>query len=90
MEQDTQFCPICSKSVESSARYPRYLCGECASKAKSKDGRLLKFFNADLSGGFIAQYADTGTSYPGHECYIDEIPCFADEARFGGIVIQPL
>jgi len=71
-------------------RYPRYLCEECASKAKSKDGRLLNFFNADLSGGFIAQYADTGHPYLGHECYIDEILCYADEARFGGIVIQPL
>ena len=90
MTQNTQSCPICSRPVEPSARYPRYLCEVCASKAKSKDGRPLKFSNADLSGGFIAQYADTGYPYPGHECYIDEIPCYADEARFGGIVIQPL
>ena len=24
-----------------------------------------------------------------HECYVNGIKCHADEARFGGIVIQP-
>jgi hypothetical protein len=88
--QNQQFCPICHKSVLFFPRYPRYLCVECASKAKSKDGRLLKFSNIDMTGGFIAQYADTGQSYPSHECYIDGIPCYADEHHFGGIVIQPI
>lgn len=90
MLQATQLCPICSKSVEPSARYPQYLCRECASKARSKDGRALIFSNAYLSGGFAAKYADTGETYPGHECYIDDIHCYADEARLGGIVIQPI
>jgi len=43
-----------------------------------------------MTGGFIAEYEDTGESYPSHECYVDGIPCYADEGRFGGIVIQPL
>jgi len=90
MSSNTQTCPICHQSVPPFARYPRYLCLECASRAKSKDGRLLKFSNIDTSGGYIAEYADTGESYPSHECYVDGIPCHADEGHFGGIVIQPI
>ena len=54
----------------------------------SVDGRLLKFGNVDISGGFKARYADTGEEYPSHECFIDEVKCHADEAHFGGIVIE--
>jgi predicted amidophosphoribosyltransferase len=90
MPQNHQRCPICQKPVHPSERYPRYLCSECTARAKSLDGRLLKFFNESFSGGFIAQYAVTGESYPSHECYVDGIPCHADEHYFGGIVIQPI
>jgi hypothetical protein len=41
-----------------------------------------------LSGGYAARYADTGEPYSSHACYIDGLPCWADEARFGGIVIE--
>jgi len=90
MPNATQPCPICSSQVPASERYPRYVCRDCAARAKSKDRRALSFFNESLSGGFAAQYADTGEPYPSHECYVDGILCFADEARFGGIVIQPV
>ena len=48
----------------------------------------LLFFNESISGGYLAKYADTGESYPSHDCYIHGIKCYADEHRFGGIVIQ--
>jgi hypothetical protein len=48
------------------------------------------FSNVGLSGGFAAQYADTGAVYLSHECFIRGIPCRADEAHFGGIVIQTI
>lgn len=70
------------------ARYPRYVCATCAAKARSADGRPLRFFNLSLSGGFGAEYADTDEPYDGSICYIDGVKCLADEARFGGIVIQ--
>ena len=43
-------------------------------------------------GGFIAYYADSNQIeiYPSHRCFIDGISCYADEARFGGIVIEAL
>ena len=84
----SQQCPICSKDVQPNARYPRYVCVACASRAASSDGRLLDFSNVDISGGFVARYSDTGELYLHHECFIDAVKCHADEARFGGIVIE--
>ncbi len=85
---DPQKCPICGVKVERSSRYPRYVCRECAARARSIDGRPLEFSNADAFGGFVARYRDSGAEYSSHECYVDGVPCYADEARFGGIVIQ--
>ena len=85
-----QQCPICSADVTKNARYPRYLCRVCAAKAQSADGRPLRFSNVGLSGGFCAKYVDTGEEYPSHECFVSGVRCHADEARFGGIVIEAL
>jgi len=83
-----QRCPICSVVVGPHARYPRYVCGACAAAARSADGRPLSFVNADVSGGYRAEYADTREPYGSHECFVRGVRCWADEARFGGIVIQ--
>jgi hypothetical protein len=83
-----QGCPICKAAVRPYPRYPRYVCRKCAERVRSSDGRPLEFFNRDLSGGFVARYADTRKAYRGHDCFIDGVRCYADEAKFGGIVIQ--
>ena len=83
-----QHCPICLTPVEPSTRYPRYLCGECSTKATSPDGRQLEFSNVDLSGGFVAHYADTAEEYPSHACVVRGVRCRVDEAYLGGIVIE--
>lgn len=84
----SQSCPICSADVSPNPRYPRYVCRTCAAKASSAEGRLLAFENASFWSGFAAYYADSGVEYPSHECFIDGVRCRADEARFGGIVIE--
>lgn len=85
---NTQTCPVCGQKVEHNSRYPRYLCRVCANVATDKSGRLLEFGNTHFSGGFKATYADTGRIRRSHICFIKGIRCWADEARFGGIVIQ--
>jgi hypothetical protein len=85
-----QYCPLCRVKVTPSQRYPRYLCADCDGKATDEDGRLLVFSNESFSGGFIAQYADTGEARDSHLCFVDGVKCRADEARFGGIIIQPV
>ncbi len=81
-------CPICAAALESESRYPRYVCSSCASRACSADGRPLTFSNAGFDGGYVARYNDTGEPYDGHDCWIDGVACRANEARFGGIVIE--
>ena len=83
-------CPVCSSPVDAGSRYPRALCSACASRATDAEGRPLAFSNRSLSGGFRATYADTGEDYPGHTCYVDGHECRADEARFGGVVVQSI
>lgn len=84
---DPQTCPICHTPVSRSSRYPDHVCGDCAQRAADEHGRPLLFGNLDINGGFHAVYSDTGERRDSHECYIDGVRCWADEARFGGIVI---
>lgn len=88
--KEKQFCPICSAEVRIVSRHPNYVCHRCAAKASSADGRRLYFCNENLSGGFLAFYADTDESYDSHICFIEDVRCRADEARFGGIVIEKI
>lgn len=83
-------CPICAAVLEPMACYPRYVCEACAARAAAADGRLLAFANEGFGGGFAARYADSGEPYDSHACWIDGTTCHADEARFGGIVIETL
>ncbi len=74
-----------------SPRYPRAVCSQCAAQARNEQGELLAFYNETLSGsGFRAVVRETGEPHASHMCYIRGIRCYADEARFGGIVIQVL
>lgn len=81
-------CPICRAVLPIVPRYPQYVCEACASRATDADDRPLAFANVGFTGGYAAAYADTGAPYDSHACWIDGIRCYADEARFGGIVIQ--
>jgi hypothetical protein len=76
--------------VPSDARYPTAVCAACVERAVDEHGRALRFYNQSLSGGFQAVCADTGEERASHECWIDGIRCWADEAHLGGIVVYPL
>ncbi|MEQ8302040.1 MAG: hypothetical protein RIB47_01520 [Cyclobacteriaceae bacterium] len=83
-------CPICKVDLQPNPRYPNYVCTTCADRATDKEGRKLKFSNIDVSGGYVARFGDTNEAYHSHTCYIDGLECHADEARFGGIVIEKI
>lgn len=88
MEDDTP-CPICEKLVPKNPRYPRQLCSECVLEAVDASGNALRFYNTSLSGGFEARSAD-GTTTSEHTCFVRGVRCHADEAYFGGVVVQPV
>ncbi len=81
-------CPICSEELEENSRYPNYVCDMCVRKSVSIDNRVLIFNNVNFSGGYSFYYEDSGEEYNSHECFINGTLCYADEARFGGIVVQ--
>ncbi|MEH2195499.1 MAG: hypothetical protein V7K98_23060 [Nostoc sp.] len=87
---NTEFhpCPICSIPTRYFARYTRAVCDNCYSKACDVQGRKLSFFNTSMSGGFEAIVTETKEKYESHICYIAGVKCWAEEARFGGIVIE--
>jgi hypothetical protein len=84
----THDCPICAAEVKHWERYPNQVCERCASKTSDAYGRRLQFSNESLSGGFKAFYRDNGAEYLHQICYIDGRKCFANEHRFGGIVVE--
>lgn len=85
---ETHDCPICSAKVTHFERYPKQVCDNCKNRACDAYGRRLRFENESLSGGFRAVYLDNGAEYPHQICYIDGKRCFANEHRFGGIVVE--
>ncbi len=87
-EASSDTCPLCRVAMTFNPRYPRAVCFACAGRASDAKGRALDFFNADFGGGFVAFYRDGGEKYDSHDCFIDGHACRADEARFGGIVVQ--
>lgn len=81
-------CPICGAALTFNPRYPRAVCQACVGRACDAEGRALDFYNVDIGGGYLAVYREGGEIYDSHDCFIDGYPCRADEARFGGIVVQ--
>lgn len=85
----SQPCPICGAGQPADPRYPNYLCSECVAAAVDENGRALTFSNVGIGGGFVAGYAGTNETRDSHTCFVKGVTCWADEARFGGIVVQP-
>ena len=79
-------CPICDKNMIYLERYPKMICQECIELAVNENGESIKFYNIDHTGGFISIVNDIKGEE--HECYINNIKCYAGEARFGGIVLE--
>lgn len=92
---EKHICPICKKEVVKDSffnRYPNYVCRECEKRAVNREGFPVAFGNTSMSGGFIARYKNKEGQFVESEdptCFIDGVECWAEEARFGGIVLRP-
>jgi hypothetical protein len=92
-----QYCGCCGKQVGYMPRYPRYICDTCYNLPKTDEqGRLVRFSNAGMFGGFVVYYIDEAGAIISQDdkhssfvCYINGRAYVAQEARFGGIVIEP-
>ena len=90
------FCPACGTPLKAFLRYPWHLCKDCRNRAVDGAGRALAFGNEGLSGGFMFRYAEDGADDDGWiPCraviaLVDLRPVYITEARFGGVVAEPL
>lgn len=88
------FCPGCGTPLEAFARYPWYFCTACRNAAVDGAGRGLDFGNEGVSGGFMFRYAGAGDDgwipARGVIALIAGRPARITEARFGGVVAEPI
>ena len=78
-------CPICDSAKYPNPRYYNAVCNTCAGQTVTKDGEKINFANTSMFGGFESQV--NGVIGQEHECYISGKKCYANEAKFGGIVV---
>ena len=86
-----QYCSNCKTPVRYNPRYSNYICRNCHQLITDKSGRKNSFYNTELLGhGCQGYYLDKEPKekYNSNLCYIGEKVFYAEEARFGGIVIQ--
>jgi len=85
-------CPGCGTAQEAFLRYPWYFCGDCRRLAHDGHGRSLEFANASLFGGLVWRIKGEedwqDASYV--LCLIHGRPVLVHEARFGGVVAEPV
>lgn len=88
------FCPGCGTRQKAVLRYPWHFCARCCERAEDAGGRRLALTNASIFGGFAWRYANDQTRWDPKAlnviCYIDRRKVIVCEARFGGVVAQPL
>lgn len=93
-ETPGHFCPACGAPQKPFLRYPWHFCNDCRKRAVDGAGRGLEFANESASGGFMFRYAGEGDDVwiPCRAviALIAKRPVHITEARFGGIVAEPL
>lgn len=91
-ETPDHFCPGCGVARKSFPRYAWHFCNDCCKRATNGGGRQVECTNASMSGGFQWRYVgdEDWTTCRGLYAKISNRDVYLTEARFGGIVAQPL
>lgn len=92
-EPDERACFVCGAGLgepnDTRVRYPSRLCFVCLQETVDQRGRRVLLRNEDMSGGFVAIDEESNAESKNHVCFVRGIPCWADEAYGGGIVVTP-
>lgn len=86
-------CPGCGAEQRPNSRYPWSFCHTCLGKAETGSGAKLGFGNSSLGGGldyWLADQPQARVSARRVLCHILGRPVQVGEARFGGVVAEPL
>lgn len=92
MSEPDHHCPGCGKLTPYFARYPWYFCQDCIATATDGDGHSLEFDNDGIPGGIAWRRSGQPDWHEAGSvaCLIKGRPVIVGEARFGGIVAEPL
>lgn len=61
-----------------------------SAKSRLKTRPVARYpYNKDEWDGIVITYADTGEERESRECFVQGVRCWASQAHFGGVVIQP-
>jgi hypothetical protein len=71
-----QNCPICKELVKVNPRYPNHVCSACLEGGVDVNGNTILVSEIDVRSNLEVQ------------CSVKGIECKAQEARFGGTVVQ--
>lgn len=74
-EQRSQPCPICNGETPYSQRYPRHVCRACLAEGVEVNGKTSPLEEVDVY-------------YRPVRCTVKGVRCIAEEAHFGGIVVN--
>lgn len=79
-------CHVCRVAAPES---PFYICEKCREyPVLNSDGDEMVYYNKSVTGGFEAKNKRTSEISEDHVCYINGVKCWADEYRFGGVMIM--
>ena len=79
-------CPICNDTTITIPRYPNKICYGCSLLTITDKGEKIQFFNKNHGGGFKSIVNNIEGDI--HDCFVNNIPCYAEEYRYGGIIIS--
>jgi len=81
-------CPTCSNVITKNKKYPTEICDECWYLTKNKNGRDIHFANKGINGRFLSMVGEKVVNQ--HQCFVNGIECYADEGKYGGIIIEAI
>jgi len=84
-------CPVCGAPAIGNPWKYTSVCDDCYGKAACSDGRIVRGYNTDFTGGFEARHVDdqsicTQVAHDG-TVTVNGRPCRIGEAKFGGVFV---
>lgn len=89
--KDGSICPACKGPGRNSPSYPAAICRFCEDRLVDWAGRPARTANTSTFGTGVYVSTDAGIIADGDvPIFVDGIPCWAREVRWGGVAVQPV
>lgn len=86
-----EICPVCGGEGRGSVSYPAAICRDCEGRLVDWADRPVDITNTSFLGtGIQVSNGEDVVANDDTPIFVDGIACWAREARFGGVVVQPV